>query len=116
MSSAGRGSVSRSTPAGSSRRTRRRYAEILPEGPARVRAGATARSVASMTGPLDADHDARAFAPDVQGVDHQMLGTWSAPERNGEALVRLDELTAEPSDPPRMVGQTGAVDGGTIAP
>src|SRR5205823_5041724 len=55
-----------------------RYAEILPDGPARARAAATARSVATMTfGRLD---------PDSLDAD-----------RDAEALARFEELTAEPA-------------------
>jgi class 3 adenylate cyclase/tetratricopeptide (TPR) repeat protein len=58
-----------------------RYAELLPTGPERERAAATARSVAAMMGPYDPDHFdayARAFAPGIQLVDHRTLGTWFA--------------------------------------
>ena len=40
-----------------------RYAELLPDGPERDRAAATARSVATLLGPLDLDRWATAFAP-----------------------------------------------------
>src|SRR5439155_526612 len=46
-----------------------RYADLLPDGPARTRAAATARSVAAMLGAFD-------------------------PDRDDEALARFDELTA----------------------
>ncbi len=55
-----------------------RYAELLPDGPARARAAATARSVAAMTGPVDLVRLAAAFAPAIECVDHRLLGTWSA--------------------------------------
>jgi hypothetical protein len=63
-----------------------RYAELLPDGPARVRAAATARSVAATLGPRDVDRDAAALAPGVEGVDHRTLGygTW----RGAEAILR----------------------------
>src|SRR5262249_30356714 len=41
-----------------------RYAELLPAGPARDRAAATARSVATLLGSLDLDRWATAIAPD----------------------------------------------------
>src|SRR5262249_27037087 len=54
-----------------------RYAEILPEDPARAGAAATARSVSLMQGPWDLDRT-RLFAAAVEVVDHRILGTWSA--------------------------------------
>ncbi len=55
-----------------------RYAELLPAGPERTRAAATARAVAAWrAGPLDLDRNAAVLAPDVECVDHQTLGTWS---------------------------------------
>src|SRR5438093_5990715 len=61
-----------------------RYAELLPDGPARARAAATARSVAAMEGPIDLDRYAALVAPTSENVDHRILGTWSA--RGAEAL------------------------------
>jgi class 3 adenylate cyclase len=55
-----------------------RYAELLPDGPARVRAAATARAVAATSGPLDPDRSATAWTPAIESVDHRILGTWSA--------------------------------------
>ncbi len=55
-----------------------RYAESLPDGPARARAAATARAVAATHGPFDADRFAAAYAPDIEAVDHRILGTWFA--------------------------------------
>src|SRR5262249_52032650 len=64
-----------------------RYAELLPDGSARARAAATARSVAALPGrPFDLDRYATALAPDVESVDHRTLGTWSA--RGAEALLQ----------------------------
>ena len=63
-----------------------RYAELLPDGPERTRAAATARSVAAMLGPFDLDRYATAFAPDVEFVDHRTVGFGSA--RGAEALLR----------------------------
>jgi class 3 adenylate cyclase len=51
-----------------------RHADLLPAGPARTRAAATARSVAVLLGPLDADRWTAAIAPDVECVDHRPLG------------------------------------------
>src|SRR5262249_62032903 len=39
-----------------------RYAELLPAGPARERAAATARSAAPLVGPFDPDRHATAYA------------------------------------------------------
>jgi class 3 adenylate cyclase/tetratricopeptide (TPR) repeat protein len=55
-----------------------RYAELLPDGPERDRAAATARSVAATVGPFDLGRYAAAFASRVEAVDHRTLGTWSA--------------------------------------
>src|SRR5262249_62294074 len=55
-----------------------RYAERLPEGPARGRAVATARSVAALSGPVELDRFAGAFAPAMESVDHRPLSLWSA--------------------------------------
>src|SRR5262245_51723416 len=63
-----------------------RYAQLLPEGPARARAAATVRSVAAMPGPVELDRLAGAYAPAVEVVDHRILGTWSA--HGAEELLR----------------------------
>jgi class 3 adenylate cyclase/tetratricopeptide (TPR) repeat protein len=51
-----------------------RYADLLPEGPARARAAATARSVAACTGLIDLERYASACAADVEHVDHRTIG------------------------------------------
>src|SRR5262249_38419029 len=48
-----------------------RYAEFLPNGPERARAAATARSLATVLGPLQ--QWATALAPAVEYVDHRTL-------------------------------------------
>src|SRR5262249_46181296 len=58
-----------------------RYAEMLPDGPARTRAAAIARSAA-----LALQLDAEALAPGIEVVDHRILGTWSA--RGAEEVLR----------------------------
>jgi ketosteroid isomerase-like protein/tetratricopeptide (TPR) repeat protein len=64
-----------------------RYAETLPEGPEHTRAAATARSIVAFGWDPDAvDGWYRAFAPDVESVDHRILGTWSA--QGAEAVVQ----------------------------
>src|SRR5262249_44776730 len=55
-----------------------RYAELLPDGPARVRVAAIARSVAAIRGPVELDGWAATWAPAMEVVDHRMLGSWSA--------------------------------------
>jgi hypothetical protein len=55
-----------------------RYAELLPEGPARVRAAATACSLRTIAAAeaVDVDRLAPAFAPDIQVVDRRPAGTF----------------------------------------
>src|SRR5262249_13134475 len=50
-----------------------RYAELLPDGPPRTRALATARSVAAFLGPPDFDRYATAVGPDVEMIHHRGL-------------------------------------------
>jgi hypothetical protein len=50
-----------------------RYAELLPEGSERTRAAATARSVATVMRPVDADRYATAIASGVEYVDRRSL-------------------------------------------
>ncbi len=73
-----------------------RYAELLPDGPDRTRAAATARSVASWAGSIDLDRYTRAFAPAIEAVDHRTLGTWSA--RGAEALLEHFRSSLELTD------------------
>src|SRR5262249_13316503 len=63
-----------------------RYAELLPDGPARARAAATARSVAAMEGPLDLDRSAASLDSSIESIDHRTLGTWSS--RGAEAFLQ----------------------------
>jgi class 3 adenylate cyclase len=76
-----------------------RYAELLPDGPERTRAAATARSVAvlPLLGPFDLDRYATAFAPAMEWVDHRTVGLGSV--HGAEAVTRgirtLLELTAD---------------------
>jgi hypothetical protein len=55
-----------------------RYAELLPEGEERTRAGATARSLAALFGPVDLERWAPALSPSAGIVDHRVLHTWTA--------------------------------------
>ena len=75
-----------------------RYAELLPDGPERERAAATARSFGVMlTAPGDIDRMATVIAPDFESVDHRHLSTWSM--RGGgvflEHLRALREVAAD---------------------
>src|SRR5262249_5181984 len=63
-----------------------RYAELLPAGPERTRAAATARAAAATQGPPDLDRQASAWAADIESVDDRILGTWFA--RGAEAHRR----------------------------
>jgi hypothetical protein len=63
-----------------------RYAEILPDGPERGRAAATARSVATMLSPVDAERYATAIAPGLDFADHRRVGLESS--RGADAWLR----------------------------
>src|SRR5262249_645634 len=64
-----------------------RYAEILPDGPVRARAAATARSVAAVLNRLrDPDVYATVLAPAVEFIDHQPVGL--PPGRGAKAFLR----------------------------
>ncbi len=55
-----------------------RHAELLPEGPERMRAEVTARSFAALEGSnANPERIAPALAPDLEGVDHRHLSSWS---------------------------------------
>ena len=75
-----------------------RYAELLPEGPERQHAAATARSFGVMlTSPAVVDRAATVIAPDFESVDHRHLSTWSM--RGGGVFLAhnraLREVAAE---------------------
>src|SRR5262249_42424826 len=63
-----------------------RSAALPPEGPARARAAATARSVAGLLGSIAADRYATALAPAVKYTDHRPIGFGSL--HGAENLVR----------------------------
>ena len=63
-----------------------RYADLLPDGPARARAAATARSAAILLGPPDLDRYGAAFAPWIEFADHRTVGF--AAGRGADALLR----------------------------
>src|SRR5262249_51542213 len=80
-----------------------RYADLLPEGPARTRAAATARSVAAMVGPFEAARWAPALAPDLEFVDNRHVSFESG--RGAEvylaslqALIDVAEVSASRVD------------------
>jgi len=72
-----------------------RHAETLPEGSARDRAAATARTLPSLIGPYDSDRYVAACTPDVESVDHRKLGTWFAQGKDAlrEHFRSMTELT-----------------------
>src|SRR5207247_6870057 len=78
-------------------RSYERYAELLPDGPARARAAATARSVATMTfGRLDPDSIDAIIASDGEYVDHRPLGFPAL--RGAEAVRRWVRSLFETAD------------------
>ena len=62
-----------------------RYAELLPDGPARHRAATAARSLAAFAQQADPDRIATALAPSFDCIDHRSLHPWDA--RNAEEFV-----------------------------
>ena len=73
-----------------------RYVDVLPDGPQRARAAATARSVATLLGPLAVDRYATAIAPAFRYVDHRRVGFGSA--RGAEAILRAVRTILETAD------------------
>jgi hypothetical protein len=63
-----------------------RYAAVLPQGPERQRIEGMARSVAAATGPFDPDRYSATIAPNIECVDHRILGTFTS--RGRDALSR----------------------------
>src|SRR5206468_9219774 len=51
-----------------------RYADLLPDGPARTRAAVTARSAAIGLGPVDLDCWRAALAPAIELIDRRTMG------------------------------------------
>src|SRR5262249_20483374 len=78
-----------------------RYAELLPDGPARIRAAAIAHSAALSLRPFDLDRIAETSAPGIEVVDHRTLGSWSA--RGAEEFLRHWHALLDLADvaPPR---------------
>jgi class 3 adenylate cyclase/tetratricopeptide (TPR) repeat protein len=88
-----------------------RYAGLLPDGPARIRAAATARSIATLVEPVDLDRYATAIAGDFVVVDRSVLGMGSGrgPETllramralldvSGDTAIRVDDVLASRDD------------------
>jgi hypothetical protein len=73
-----------------------RHAELLPEGPERVRAAGTARTVAAMAGPADLDRWVPIFAPAIEFNDPRNVGLGAV--SGSEALVRGIRALFELSD------------------
>jgi class 3 adenylate cyclase len=70
-----------------------RWAEQLPEGPARRRAAAIARGLRVQHGPIDPDRITAGVAPGSRNVDHRVFGTWSTsdqPEMNRHFREQLE--------------------------
>src|SRR5262249_21432744 len=74
-----------------------RYAGLLPAGPARDRAAATARSVATLLGSFDLERWAPAIAADVQFVDHRSLVGFGS-MRGAQAMLRVVATNFEVAD------------------
>jgi class 3 adenylate cyclase/tetratricopeptide (TPR) repeat protein len=66
-----------------------RYAELLPEGPERMRGTARARTIAALLGPPDPARVATACAPDIEFVDRRPTGFGSV-----RAIDGLERIVA----------------------
>jgi class 3 adenylate cyclase/tetratricopeptide (TPR) repeat protein/ketosteroid isomerase-like protein len=73
-----------------------RYAELLPDGPERARAEATARSVAVYVGPEDLDRYATTLAPHIDYVDHRIIAMEST--QGAETFLRVLRSLHEVAD------------------
>src|SRR5262249_26518973 len=73
------------------------HAHLLPDGPARARAAATARSVEALFDPFNIDRIAGALHPAIEFLDHRPLGF--EPTRGAEQLLtRLRTLNSVATD------------------
>src|SRR5262249_49791330 len=73
------------------------HADLLPDGPARARAPATARSVVALLDPFNIDRIAGALDPEIEFLDHRPLGF--EPTRGAEQhLTRLRTLETVATD------------------
>ncbi len=74
-----------------------RYAELQPEGPEHARAGAQARTLGTLLGPVEPESWATGIDPAVEFVDHRPLGLGS--NRGADSFLRmlrtLPELAAD---------------------
>ncbi len=74
-----------------------RYAELLLEEVDRARAIGTARTISAWVGPGALERIAATVAPDLEAVDHRILGTWSS--RGAKATIEnvrsMFDLTEE---------------------
>src|SRR5262249_338134 len=79
-----------------------RYAELLPEGPARARASATAHAIAAVFGPMTLERFAAIVGPDVEFVDNRPLGLPSSRGRDAfrRLLGSLLDAVADIANPP----------------
>src|SRR5262249_26968521 len=80
-----------------------RHADLLPDGPARARAAATARSVAAMVGPFEVARWAPALAPALEFADHRHIIFGSGRGRDAylralQALIDVAEVSASRVD------------------
>ena len=75
-----------------------RYAELLPSGPERARAEATARTIQALPlqGPFDPDRYATALAADVESLDHRVVGVGAV--RGAEVVQRVHRALRDLSD------------------
>src|SRR5262249_58105668 len=85
-----------------------RYAELLPEGPARARAAATAQALAAVLGPVTLERFASALGSAVEFVDHRPVGLPSCRGREaylrslGALLELADDVTQRVDDVLRL--------------
>jgi len=77
-----------------------RYAELLPDGPARERARVTADTAAALSFPFDAERYSRALSRDAAFVDHRALGlgTEGLPRWLGTLHETADDLAMSVDD------------------
>ena len=75
-----------------------RYAEVLPSGPERARAEATARTIPALPlqGPFDPDRYAPALAANVDSLDHRVVGVGAV--RGAEVVQRVHRALRDLGD------------------
>src|SRR5262249_55285039 len=69
-----------------------RYAEILPAGPARDRAAATARSVAAVVKALEPESARAVMGPGIEYVEHRRLGLFASVHGIEAVMRRIKSL------------------------